>query len=209
MWHGLKPLKLNTGDKWLPCCWECNFHENRQVKWSHKIYLCTRTRSVDPCNNAYCMQPSFTELALCTPCSRLWQRECARPLWRVLRDGASVALCAVAAKSVPTHFITSLFLSFSLPLSLRSILECHRQASRHFCIYFLLLFIHGLAQQQQSWGKSISHTTSAPLKCLIIFFHGSLWDGGGGLWNIYKTWLGWEQENGNKWMNSTEAFNVT
>lgn len=126
------------------------------------------------------MQPSFTELALCTPCSRLWQRKCARALWRVLREGASVALCAVAARSVPTHFITSLFLSFSLPLSLRSILECHRQASRHFCIYFLLLFIHGLAQQQQSWGKSISHTTSAPLKCLIILFHGSLWDGGWG-----------------------------
>lgn len=90
-WHGLRPLKLNTGDKWLPCCWECNLKWEK-VKWTHKIYLCTRTRSVDPCNNAYCMQPSFTELALCTPCSRLWQRKCARPLWRVLREGASVAL---------------------------------------------------------------------------------------------------------------------
>lgn len=131
-----------------------------------------------PCNNGYGMHPSFTQLALCTPCSRLWQRKCGRPLWRVLREGARVALCAAVAKSVLTHFITSLFLSFSLPLSLRSILECHRQASRHFCIYFLLLFIHGLAQQQQSWGKCISHTTSAPLKYLIIFFHGSLLERG-------------------------------
>lgn len=66
-------------------------------------------------------------------------------VWRVLREGASAAPCAEVAKSGLTHFITSLFLSFVLPPSLCSILECRRQASRHFCIYFTLLCIHGFA----------------------------------------------------------------
>lgn len=63
-------------------------------------------------------------------------------LRHVLREGGSAALSP--AKQALTHFITLQFLSFYS--SLRSILEdCRRQASRHTCIYFLLLFIHGLA----------------------------------------------------------------
>lgn len=118
--------------------------------------------------NAYCMLPSFTQLALCS------SRKGTEELCGIMSSGKK-PVCADVAKSVLTHFITSLFPSFFLPLSLCSILEeCRRQASRHFCIYFLLLFIHGLAHQQHSWGECICHTNSAPLIYLIPFFHGSL-----------------------------------
>lgn len=142
--------------------------------------------------NAYCML-DHSHIWLSLPCAA--ERDRGNVDFVACPKGRSKhsSLCCW---SVLTHFITSLFLSFFLSLSPRSILEkCRRQSSRHFCIYFLLLFIHDLAHQQHSWGKCICHTNSAPLIYLIPFFHGSLFKGSGTLEHL-KTWLGWGQESG-------------
>lgn len=102
-----------------------------------------------------------------------------------MSSGKEPEYLCVAKVFYPTSLPSCSFIS--LLFSLCPILEeCGSQASRHFCIYFLFLFIHALAPQAAFLRQMyLPHTHLASLIYLILFFMGHYLKGGGkDLWNI-------------------------